>query len=206
MKSALHARAGPCRGCENGYIRRNLWFSYDRVLRVGPSGPALFYYLNDPASERRSGLRSGSTAGPTSVQEPVTQTHASRPILDPGYDRSTLPKSLDHRAARRAASGGRAGRGRARVARSPARCCRAWATGWSGSGFPARPAAPSRSWPSGRTDRCRSRIARRFRGRCRRCSMSPTRSTAPIGWKFPRRASTGRWCAAPISNAMPATS
>jgi hypothetical protein len=21
---------------------------YDRVLRVGPSGPALFYYLNEP--------------------------------------------------------------------------------------------------------------------------------------------------------------
>jgi hypothetical protein len=33
---------------ENRYIGGNLWFSYDRVLRVGPSGPALFYYLNEP--------------------------------------------------------------------------------------------------------------------------------------------------------------
>jgi hypothetical protein len=29
---------------ENRYISGNLWFSYDRVLRVGPPGPALFYY------------------------------------------------------------------------------------------------------------------------------------------------------------------
>jgi ribosome maturation factor RimP len=35
---------------ENRYISRNLWFSYDRVLRVGPPGPALFYYLNGPAA------------------------------------------------------------------------------------------------------------------------------------------------------------
>jgi hypothetical protein len=32
---------------ENRYIGRNFWFSYDRVLRVGPSGPALFYYPNE---------------------------------------------------------------------------------------------------------------------------------------------------------------
>jgi hypothetical protein len=37
--------AGPV---ENRYIAINLWFSYDRVLRVGPTGPALFYYLNGP--------------------------------------------------------------------------------------------------------------------------------------------------------------
>jgi hypothetical protein len=35
------------------YISRNLWFSYDRVLRVGPSGPALFYYLS--ASDENNG-------------------------------------------------------------------------------------------------------------------------------------------------------
>ena len=35
-------------GCRNRYIGTNLWFSYDRVLRVGPSGPALFYYLRGP--------------------------------------------------------------------------------------------------------------------------------------------------------------
>lgn len=42
---------------ENRYIRGNLWFSYDRVLRVGPPGPALFYYLNEPAQK---GIRRGS--------------------------------------------------------------------------------------------------------------------------------------------------
>jgi len=36
---------------KNRYIRGNLWFSYDRVLRVGPPGPALFYYLNEPGPE-----------------------------------------------------------------------------------------------------------------------------------------------------------
>ena len=50
----------------------------------------------------------------------------------------------------------------------------------------------------------RSRIARRSQGRCRRCSMSPIRSSAPTGWRFPRPGSTGRWCAVPISSAMPA--
>jgi hypothetical protein len=40
MLCGLAGLAGPG---ENRYINRNLWFSYDRVLRVGPSGPALFY-------------------------------------------------------------------------------------------------------------------------------------------------------------------
>jgi hypothetical protein len=43
MRSGLAGLAG---SEENRYISRNLWFSYDRVLRVGPPGPALFYYLN----------------------------------------------------------------------------------------------------------------------------------------------------------------
>ena len=47
MLSGLAGLAGPG---ENRYISRNLWFSYDRVLRVGPPGPALFYYLNGPAA------------------------------------------------------------------------------------------------------------------------------------------------------------
>lgn len=42
----LNAVAGLAGGYENRYIGRNLQFSYDRVLRVGPPGPALFYYLN----------------------------------------------------------------------------------------------------------------------------------------------------------------
>ena len=33
---------------------------------------------------------------------------------------------------------------------------------------------------------------------------SPIRSTVPTDWRFHRRASTGRWCAARISNATPA--
>ena len=53
--------AGLAGSGENGYISRNLWFSYDRVLRVGPAGPALFYYLNGPDD---AGPGSGSPAGP----------------------------------------------------------------------------------------------------------------------------------------------
>src|SRR6202048_2256120 len=48
---------------KNRYISRTLWFSYDRVLRVGPSGPALFYYLNGPA-RCDAGPGSGKPAGP----------------------------------------------------------------------------------------------------------------------------------------------
>ena len=37
--------------------------SYDRVLRVGPPGPALFYYLNGPAACDRARLgQTGRTA------------------------------------------------------------------------------------------------------------------------------------------------
>jgi ribosome maturation factor RimP len=45
------------------YIKRKLWFSYDRVLRVGPPGPALFYYLNRP-HVYDAGPGSGRPAGP----------------------------------------------------------------------------------------------------------------------------------------------
>ena len=44
---------------KNRYIRGNLWFSYDRVLRVGPSGPALFYYLNEPDAAIGAEFHSG---------------------------------------------------------------------------------------------------------------------------------------------------
>ena len=50
-KSRLRGLAGLAVTAENRYISRNLWFSYDRVLRVGPSGPALFYYLNEPDAD-----------------------------------------------------------------------------------------------------------------------------------------------------------
>jgi ribosome maturation factor RimP len=49
---------------ENRYINGNLWFSYDRVLRVGPPGPALFYYLIEPDADNRAGSGSCSPAGP----------------------------------------------------------------------------------------------------------------------------------------------
>jgi ribosome maturation factor RimP len=60
------ALAGPG---ENRYIHRNLWFSYDRVLRVGPTGPALFYYLNGP------------DAGDARVPCGVPQSNASKNSL-----------------------------------------------------------------------------------------------------------------------------
>jgi hypothetical protein len=50
-KIAASGLAGLAVSAENRYINRNLWFSYDRVLRVGPSGPALFYYLNEPGAD-----------------------------------------------------------------------------------------------------------------------------------------------------------
>src|ERR1700681_3241140 len=64
--------AGLAGSGENRYINRNLWFSYDRVLRVGPPGPALFYYLSEPA-ECDAGPASGSTAGPAFRPGPQNQ-------------------------------------------------------------------------------------------------------------------------------------
>ena len=58
-KSRLHGLAGLAVTAENRYISRNLWFSYDRVLRVGPSGPALFYYLNEPDADIALRFHSG---------------------------------------------------------------------------------------------------------------------------------------------------
>ena len=70
LKSGLKGRKITARGlaglavtAENRYISRNLWFSYDRVLRVGPSGPALFYYLNEPDGKAFAGFHSGGAAG-----------------------------------------------------------------------------------------------------------------------------------------------
>src|ERR1700724_2304014 len=62
-KSSSRALAGLAGSGENRYISRNLWFSYDRVLRVGPPGPALFYYLNGSRNLRRR-ARFRATAGP----------------------------------------------------------------------------------------------------------------------------------------------
>jgi hypothetical protein len=39
--------AGLAARSEKRYIGSTFGISYDRVLRVGPSGPALFYYLNE---------------------------------------------------------------------------------------------------------------------------------------------------------------
>jgi ribosome maturation factor RimP len=50
----------------------NLSFSYDRVLRVGPSGPALFYYLNPQGADSGPGFPSGSPAGSRPDCNPMT--------------------------------------------------------------------------------------------------------------------------------------
>ena len=60
----LNAVAGLAGGYENRYIGRNLQFSYDRVLRVGPPGPALFYYLNVAGSRIGARRLLGKAAGP----------------------------------------------------------------------------------------------------------------------------------------------
>ena len=52
LKICLNGRAGLAGLGKNRYIGRNLWFSYDRVLRVGPAGPALFYYLNEAGADK----------------------------------------------------------------------------------------------------------------------------------------------------------
>ena len=58
-KNVLDRLPGLAVAEQNRYIGSNLWFSYDRVLRVGPTGPALFYYLNEAgAGEGASRLRS----------------------------------------------------------------------------------------------------------------------------------------------------
>jgi hypothetical protein len=62
-KIRLNGIAGLVGLRENRYIRGNLWFSYDRVLRVGPPGPALFYYLNEPGPEGALKARFGEPAG-----------------------------------------------------------------------------------------------------------------------------------------------
>jgi hypothetical protein len=59
-KFALNGLAGLAGLQENRYIRGNLWFSYDRVLRVGPTGPALFYYLNEPSPNGPPGAVQGT--------------------------------------------------------------------------------------------------------------------------------------------------
>jgi hypothetical protein len=42
-KLAASGAAGLAGPAENRYIAINLWFSYDRVLRVGPSPDPLFF-------------------------------------------------------------------------------------------------------------------------------------------------------------------
>ena len=60
LKIAALGLAGLAGASENRYIDANLWFSYDRVLRVGPPGPALFYYLNEPSPEGPKGTVQGT--------------------------------------------------------------------------------------------------------------------------------------------------
>jgi len=65
-KFAIDSEAGLVRPSEKGYINRNLQVSYDRVLRVGPSGPALFYYLSPPSG------RPGRSTGRRKPGQPKT--------------------------------------------------------------------------------------------------------------------------------------
>jgi ribosome maturation factor RimP len=70
---------------ENRYIGGNLWFSYDRVLRVGPPGPALFYYLSRPSPEGcqarfREPGRTGLKARPKPMQ---VKTFLTLDMTDP---------------------------------------------------------------------------------------------------------------------------
>ena len=51
-KNVLNDLPGLAVAAQNRYIGGNLWFSYDRVLRVGPAGPALFYYLNKAGADQ----------------------------------------------------------------------------------------------------------------------------------------------------------
>jgi hypothetical protein len=71
-KIAVEGLAGLAGTEENRYISANLWFSYDRVLRVGPPGPALFYYPNRPdrgyGTGHGSGYATGPPEGPASTQ------------------------------------------------------------------------------------------------------------------------------------------
>ena len=90
-------------------------------------------------------------------------------------------------------------------AASRRRCCGTWATGSSGSRFRRARARRFRSWRSVLTGRCRSRIAKASASRCRRSSTSRSRWRRPIGWRFRRPASIGRWCANRISPARSAT-
>src|SRR3954452_21059543 len=83
-KSALTGCAGLAGLRKNRYIRRNLWFSYDRVLRVGPPGPALFYYLNQPdAGARPSWPRRTGIWGANPTQD---RSNLTLDMTDPTAD------------------------------------------------------------------------------------------------------------------------
>ena len=56
---------------QKGYIQRNLWYLIRSRRRVGPPGPALFYYLTGP-SEAGSNL--GSVTGPLKAGRATRQT------------------------------------------------------------------------------------------------------------------------------------
>src|ERR1700687_4003039 len=77
-KSRRSRPCGPCRIGAKPLYQPQLRFSYDHVLRVGPPGPALFYYLNEPAGMRRR-ARLGQPSR-TAVEGPAsTQRKLDRP-------------------------------------------------------------------------------------------------------------------------------
>ena len=74
--------AGLAGSGENRYINRNLWFSYDRVLRVGPPGPALFYYLHEPPAGVRRRARLGQPSRTARCRPGLNPTQVRPPKVD----------------------------------------------------------------------------------------------------------------------------
>jgi len=83
-KNVLNGLPGLAVTAENRYIGSNLWFSYDRVLRVGPPGPALFYYLNSAGAirgaDRIRGYAAGPASGPEKTSDKQRWTDQVRPL------------------------------------------------------------------------------------------------------------------------------
>ena len=82
-KIASFGLAGLAGSRQNRYIGGNLRFSYDRVLRVGPTGPALFYYPNGPGSPKAVQVNAAGPFGPANPMQdrPILTFDMTDPIL-----------------------------------------------------------------------------------------------------------------------------
>ncbi len=154
---------------------------------MGPPGPALFCYPSGLAagrgrtvsSESSQGLRTNRIGRMTDTVE--THNDADRRLIaEPGLG-GARRRNCRARAGRpRLSPGARADFGLRRL-----------------HGADHGRAARRHHEDRGLRGSCRARF--------RRCSTWPIRSTAPIGSKSRRRASTVRWCGSRTSSAMPAT-